>query len=157
MNGRAIRGRLLSFRQRPEGRDDVGAFSYIEDGLIVVGSDGRITYSGIHDAAKVPAGSTVDDHRPHLISAGFVDPHIHFVQMQVVGSYAANLLEWLNTYTFIEEQRFADPVHGARIASAFFDELIRQGTTTASAFCSAPSPSRSTLRRTPICSASMRG
>lgn len=136
MSSRAIRGRLLSFRQRPEGRDDIGAYSYVEDGLILVGADGRITFSGAYDASRIPKESTVDDQRPNLISAGFIDPHIHFVQMQVVGSYAANLLEWLNTYTFIEEQRFSDPVHGSRIASAFFDELIRQGTTTASAFCS---------------------
>ncbi len=51
--------------------------------------------------------------------------------MQVIGSYAANLLEWLDSYTFVEEQRFGDEAHAARIASKFFDELIRHGTTTA--------------------------
>ena len=76
------------------------------------------------------------DHRPNLILPGFIDPHIHFPQMQVIGSYAANLLEWLNTYTFVEEQKFADAAHATRIASRFFDELIRHGTTTAAAYCS---------------------
>ena len=33
--------------------------------------------------------------------------------MQVIGSYAGSLLEWLNTYTFVEEQTFADPAHAA--------------------------------------------
>ena len=75
------------------------------------------------------------DHRPHLIMPGFIDTHIHYPQMQVVGSYAKDLLEWLNTYTFIEEQRFADEGHAARIAGLFFDELIRHGTTTAAAYC----------------------
>jgi len=42
----------------------------------------------------------------------------------------------LNKYTFVEEQKFGSAEHGARIASAFFDELIRQGTTTAAAYCS---------------------
>ena len=56
--------------------------------------------------------------------------------MQVIASYAANLLEWLNTYTFVEEQRFSDEKHARRIASRFFDELIRHGTTTAAAYCS---------------------
>ena len=55
--------------------------------------------------------------------------------MQVIGSYAGALLEWLNTYTFVEEQKFADGVHAARIASRFFDELIRHGTTTAVTYC----------------------
>src|SRR5690606_9311322 len=65
-----------------------------------------------------------------------IDPHIHFPQMQVIGSYAAALLEWLNTYTFVEEQKFVDPVHAGRIASSFFDALIRHGTTSAAAYCS---------------------
>ena len=33
---------------------------------------------------------------------------MHFPQMQVIGSYAAHLLEWLNTYTFAEETQFVD-------------------------------------------------
>jgi guanine deaminase len=67
---------------------------------------------------------------------GFIDMHLHFPQMQVIGSYASNLLEWLNTYTFVEEQKFVDPRHSERIAGRFFDELTRYGTTTAVAYCS---------------------
>lgn len=56
--------------------------------------------------------------------------------MQVIGSYAANLLEWLNTYTFPEECRFVETAHAQRIATHFYDELLRHGTTTAAAYCS---------------------
>jgi guanine deaminase len=56
--------------------------------------------------------------------------------MQVIGSYAANLLEWLNTYTFPEECRFVESAHAERIAGFFYDEMIRHGTTTAVAYCS---------------------
>jgi guanine deaminase len=134
-SGKILRGRVLSFLDEPQGIDDHGSYRYIEDGAVVVGSDGRIITVGEFrpDAA---AHHEVIDHRPHLILAGFIDPHIHFPQMQVIGSYAANLLEWLNTYTFVEEQRFGDAAHATRIASAFFDELVRHGTTTAAAYCS---------------------
>jgi guanine deaminase len=47
------------------------------------------------------------------------------------------LLEWLEKYTFVEEQKFADPAHAARNAEFFLDELARNGTTTALAYCSA--------------------
>ena len=63
---------------------------------------------------------------------GFIDPHIHFPQTQVIASYGAQLLEWLEKYTFVEEQKFADPAHAARNAEFFLDELARNGTTTAS-------------------------
>jgi guanine deaminase len=49
----------------------------------------------------------------------------------VIASYGAQLLDWLHTYTFVEEQRFADPDHCARNADFFLDELFRNGTTTA--------------------------
>ena len=132
-----LRGRVLSFLEEPQGRDDHASYRYIEDGAVVIG-DGKILMVGEwneraashHDAAEII------DHRPNLILPGFIDPHIHFPQMQVIGAYAAALLEWLNTYTFVEEQRFGDEAHSTRIASRFFDELIRHGTTTAAAYCS---------------------
>lgn len=136
MTAKILRGRVLSFSRRPEHADDRKAYTYLEDGGVAVGTDGRIAAVGAFASITKSHPGTVIDHRPHLICAGFVDPHLHFVQMQVVGSYAANLLEWLNTYTFVEEQRFDDPVHAARIATAFFDELIRHGTTSAAAYCS---------------------
>ena len=132
-----LRGRLLSFVDCPRGIDDAASHRYESDGgLLVVG--GRIARIGAYGAVKAaaPAGVREIDHRPHLILPGFIDPHIHFPQMQVIASYAASLLEWLNSYTFVEEQRFSEPGHAARIACRFFDELIRHGTTTAAAYCS---------------------
>ncbi len=129
-----LRGRVLTFLREPESLDDVASYRYIEDGAVVIGG-GKIIMVGEFNP-KAAAHHTVVDHRPHLIMPGFIDPHIHFPQMQVIGSYAGSLLEWLNTYTFVEEQRFADGGHAARIASRFLDELIRHGTTTAAAYCS---------------------
>lgn len=138
MTARLLRGRILTFRNEPlDGEADVSAFSYFEDGGLLI-RDGHVAAAG--DFATLArgegAGAEVVDHRPHLILPGFIDTHIHFPQMQVVGSYAGQLLEWLNKYTFVEEQRFVDEAHAARIASCFFDELVRHGTTTAVAYCS---------------------
>ena len=131
-----LRGRLLSFRDKPASADDHSAYRYVEDGAVLI-EDGVIKASGDYAdvSAQLDEGIVTHDHRPHLLSAGFIDTHIHYSQMQVVGSYAPALLEWLNTYTFVEEQRFADPDHAARIASVFFDEMVRHGTTTAVAYC----------------------
>jgi guanine deaminase len=134
---RLLRGRLLSFLRQPEDLQDDGSYVYHQDGGLLI-EDGKIAAVGDYSVIRKQAPEDVEaiDHRPHLIMPGFIDPHIHFPQMQVVGSYAGNLLEWLNTYTFVEEQRFVDPAHAARIASKFFDELVRYGTTTAVAYCS---------------------
>jgi guanine deaminase len=131
-----FRARLLDFTDEPMDGDAGGGYRYIEDGALAV-VDGVIAAQG--DYASVMRGfheAVHIDHRPHLIMAGFIDTHIHFPQMQVVGSYAGALMEWLNKYTFVEEQKFKNTDHAERIARCFFDELVNHGTTTAVAYCS---------------------
>ena len=128
------RGRLLWFEREPEGADDTAAFHYIEDGGIGV-SERKIVWSGRwSDLPAAARGRDYADHRPHLILPGFIDCHIHFPQGQVVASYAGSLLEWLNTYTFVEEQKYADPAHAERMADRFLAMLLAHGTTTAVAY-----------------------
>jgi guanine deaminase len=131
---KVLRGRVLTFVEEPQAVDDHASYRYIEDGAVVIG-DGKILMVGEFNA-KAASHHKVIDHRPNLILPGLIDPHIHFPQMQVIGSYAAGLLEWLNTYTFVEEQKFMAYEHSLRIAGLFFDELVRHGTTTAAAYCS---------------------
>ncbi|MDX0439829.1 guanine deaminase [Sinorhizobium medicae] len=132
-----IRGRTLSFHREPQGIDDKASYAYESDGALLV-ENGVITASGAYVAVRagVPENVAEVDHRPHLIVPGFIDTHLHFPQMQVMASYAANLLEWLNSYTFPEECRFVETAHAERIARHFFDEMVRHGTTTAAAYCS---------------------
>ncbi|MGO7589876.1 guanine deaminase [Rhizobium leguminosarum] len=132
-----LRGRLLSFHRAPLSLADSQSYLYEEDGGLLM-TDGLITAVGPYGDVKAKAAEdTIEiDHRPHLIMPGFIDMHLHFPQMQVIASYAGNLLEWLNTYTFPEECRFVESAHAKRIATHFFDEMIRHGTTTAVAYCS---------------------
>ncbi len=136
MSQTLIRGRLLTFLAEPQGPDDQAAYRYEEDGALLV-EGGMIRAVGSFADLRVQAPeATIDDQRPHLILPGFIDTHLHFPQVQVIASWGAQLLDWLNTYTFPEETRFADPQHAAVMARAFFDELTRYGTTTAVAYCS---------------------
>ncbi|MEM9578979.1 MAG: guanine deaminase [Pseudomonadota bacterium] len=136
MTQKLLRGRLMTFHRRPRNGDDADSYTYLQDGALLL-RDGMIEARGhfAEISAQAPA-APVTDHRPHLMVAGFIDPHIHFPQMQVIASWGAQLLDWLNNYTFPEEIRFACPDHSAGIATAFFDQLIAHGTTTAVAFCS---------------------
>ncbi|QMV01078.1 guanine deaminase [Devosia sp. D6-9] len=129
-----LRGRVFTFIEEPQGIDDTASYRYLEDGAVTIGN-GKIIAVGDYSPADA-AGAEVIDHRPSLIMPGFIDLHLHYVQMQVIGSYAPALLDWLHAYTFVEEQKFGQQGHAAAIATSFFDELIRNGTTTAVAYCS---------------------
>ena len=69
-----------------------------------------------------------------IIAPGFVDMHIHYPQLDVIGSPAEGLLPWLENYTFPHEKRFVAQDYAASSASFFIAELLRNGVTTASAF-----------------------
>ncbi len=131
-----LRGRTLTFVSEPQGIEDSASYRYHEDGGVLV-DGGRIVATG--DFAPLAAGigrdAEVVDHRPHLILPGFIDAHVHMPQMQVIASYGAELLDWLNNYTFPEETKFRDAQHSRRIARLFLDEMVSQGTTTVAAYC----------------------
>ncbi|MEE9455169.1 MAG: guanine deaminase [Paracoccaceae bacterium] len=133
MTQKILRGRVLSFTACPKNADDHAAYTYVEDGALCL-ENGQIVAMGAFD--EMPQDVPVTDHRPHLLMAGFIDTHNHFVQMQVIGSYGAQLLDWLENYTFPAETKFNDPDHSARIATQYFDEMLRHGTTTPVAYCS---------------------
>ena len=127
-----IRGRTLSFHADPAETEN--AFTYHEDGAVIT-ENGKIAAIGDYASLRDPALPEID-HRPYLILPGFIDTHIHFPQVQVIASWGAQLLDWLNTYTFPEESRFAQQGHAPLMAEKFLDLLLSHGTTTALAFCS---------------------
>ena len=109
---------------------------YYEDGLMVIEGE-RIVEVGDYAELSVRYSSegSIVRFKDSLIMPGFIDCHIHYPQYKVISSYGSSLLEWLNKYTFVEEQKFSDSDYAAKIAELFLDELIKNGTTTAMTFC----------------------
>lgn len=140
-----LRGRLLTFHHEPAGPDDKDAFSYVEDGAVLI-RDGMIAATGDYAIVALnAAGAEVTDHRPHILMAGFIDAHIHFPQVQIIASWGSQLLDWLNGYTFPAEAEYADAQHARAMAGKFCSLLTDHGTTTAAAFCSCHNSSTEAL------------
>lgn len=134
---RAIRGRVLTFLDDPAIVGSQPSHRYWTDGLILIDDKGHISWIGEASllAGDLPSSLPVDHYPGKLILPGFIDTHVHYSQTQVIASYGAQLLDWLQTYTFVEEQKFSDPEHARRVAGFFLDELLRNGTTTAAVYC----------------------
>jgi guanine deaminase len=107
------------------------SYRYFEQGHVAVDDEGRIASVG--EWSEAPAGEVVDL-ASYLVTPGFVDTHLHAPQLEMIGSYGGHLLEWLNTYTFPTERKFEDAEHARRVARAFYDELLRNGTLCALVF-----------------------
>lgn len=131
----AIRACVLHCLADPgeAGRND--AWEYFDDGLLLF-DGGRIVEAG--DAGRLlgalPAHARIKDLRGKLIVPGFIDCHVHFPQLDIIGSYGEQLLDWLNRYAYPAESRFADADHAREVARSFVTELLRNGTTTALVF-----------------------
>jgi len=109
------------------------------DGLLVIGLNAQgqevVQAVGSYQQLAPRYADVPVTHWPgRIIAPGFVDMHIHFPQVDVIGSPAEGLLPWLEHYTFPQEMRFADPAHCAEVARFFVAELLRHGVTTALAF-----------------------
>ncbi len=126
----AIRGQLLTFHDDPFVQDLAECMVYESDAIVVM-ENGIITQVGPADTIDVPA-----IHYPNcLITAGFVDCHVHYPQTQMIAAYGEQLIDWLNKYTFQVEQAFASKEHGREVAQVYLDECLRNGVTTAMVYC----------------------
>ena len=131
----ALRASILHCLADPGDESNRSAYEYFEDGLLVV-DEGHIVATG--NATKLlselAADTAVIDYAGKLIVPGFIDCHVHFPQLDIIGSYGAQLLDWLNRYAFPAEAKFADPDYAREVAGVFIDELLKNGTTTALVF-----------------------
>ena len=134
----AFRGALVHFLDDPgDAESTTPAVQAFEDALLVVDA-GRVVATGDYAtlAPTLAPSTAVVDYRPGIMLPGFVDTHVHSVQTDVIASYGRDLLDWLNRATFPAEARFADHAHAEEVAAFFLDQLLANGTTTASVFSS---------------------
>lgn len=75
------------------------------------------------------AGAPLTDYGSSVMIPAFSDLHVHAPQYPQRGLGMDLLLaDWLNTYTFPQEARFADPGYAAEVYEAFLKSLIDNGT-----------------------------
>ena len=131
----AVRGAALTLDADPFAVPSAEALRHEPDALVVM-QDGRITAFGAADRLlpTLPPGTPLTRYANALIIPGFVDAHVHYAQLPIIGAFGRTLLDWLEHYTFVVEARGADPVFAATTAEAYLDECLRQGITSASVY-----------------------
>ena len=132
------RGNIL-FTPTPE------AFCVLERGYIVVAEDGTIegvyrgrdarVPSGVEALPEAYAGTDVRDFGEALLIPAMNDLHVHAPQYRNMGiAMDMELLPWLNTYTFPEEERYADLAYADHMYRRFVHDLWLHGTMRAAVF-----------------------
>ncbi len=125
----ALHGNILSVPQ-------LGVLDAVKNGYMVLNGDGVI--EGVFE--KLPErfkSAQLADYGDALIMQSFCDMHLHAPQYPMLGmGMDLPLLDWLNTYTFRTEARFADPEYARMHYRNLADRLVGYGTTRVCMFSS---------------------
>ena len=132
----ALRGGLLTYTDDPFLKEMDQCLVFTDDAIILI-QDGEILDFGSAEEMRtqIPDGVEIIHYKDCIISAGFIDTHVHYSQTQIIAAFGEQLIDWLNTYTFVAEQQFVDKDHARQVAKLFLQECLRHGTTTASVYC----------------------
>ena len=113
----------------------LGRLEILEHGWMLL-EDGTIRGLWREKPAQY-AALPVTDYGNALVMQSFADMHLHAPQYPMLGmGMDLPLLDWLNTYTFKTEARFADTDYARRVYRRLAGDLITNGTTRVCMFSS---------------------
>ena len=127
-----IRGRVFHTPRNPF--EEEGALEVFESGALVLEGDVIAAVGEYSDLKTQFPDAEMLDFEGAFILPGFVDTHVHYPQIPVLGAMGLRLLEWLEQRTLPEEEQFADVVYAREQAQVFLSQLLKNGTTTALVF-----------------------
>ena len=129
--GEIVRAALFHTPRNPF-HDGAGLEVFSDAGLLI--EEGRIrALASYAEIRQVHPDAAVRDLRGGFILPGFVDTHVHYPQVRVLGGLGYSLLDWLDRRTLPEEARLAEPAYAASVAREFLHSLASHGTTTSGA------------------------
>ena len=107
---------------------------FFPEGALVI-SEGKVVQIGYYkDIRQKYPEVLCENYSGKLILPGFIDTHIHYPQMEILGSLGYRLMDWLNGFAYPAETFFKDSAHAGYVAELFVQELFRNGTTSCAVF-----------------------
>jgi guanine deaminase len=106
----------------------------LEDGALAIEAGKIVACDDYGTVRALYPDAGVRGLRDGCILPGFIDTHIHFPQVRVIGGLGYSLLDWLEQLTLPEEAKFADITYARTVAGEFVRNLAAHGTTTALVF-----------------------
>ncbi len=110
------------------------AFAAYADGALVFDGKKILACGAYATVRKEHPDAELLDHRGAFLLPGFVDTHVHFPQLTIIGSMGLPLLEWLKQRTFPAEAALGGVQAAETAADIFLERLAANGTTAAVVF-----------------------
>ena len=127
-----VRAQVAHTPRNPFAED--AALQAFSDGAVAF-SEGRVVACGSWPEVRIghPEAEVLDA-RDAFLLPGFVDCHVHFPQIRVIGAMGLELMDWLRERCLPEEARLVDSSYAGVVADEFVRGLAANGTTSALVF-----------------------
>ncbi len=107
----------------------------VKDGIVLC--EGNLVVDVYNSLPTEYENVTLTDYGNKIIIPGLVDLHVHAPQYAFKGmGMDLELLDWLNTFAFVEETKFSDIEYAKKVYSKFAEDLKNSATTRACVFAS---------------------
>lgn len=113
---------------------DEGALHVQQDGGLLVDGGNILASSEFSALRAAHPTARVTELRGGVLLPGFIDTHVHYPQVRIIGGLGRPLLDWLEHVTLPEEARLSDSDYARAVAQDFLHGLRCNGTTTALVF-----------------------
>lgn len=110
------------------------ALETFPDGALVFDNDAILAVGEYATLRQQFSDARVLQYPNAFLLPGFVDTHVHYPQVPIIGAMGLRLMEWLETRTLPEEAKLADATYARKQAKTFLRQLAKNGTTTALVF-----------------------
>ncbi|MEO6510169.1 MAG: guanine deaminase [Nocardioides sp.] len=123
-----------TFIDTPDNPFRGGVLRVSTDGAVLVRDEVIVARGTAEGLRAEHPDEAVIDLTGGLVLPGFVDTHVHFPQVRMIGALGMPLLDWLEHSALPEEARLADTTYADEVATEFVSGLTAAGTTTALVF-----------------------
>lgn len=127
-----IRAKVAHCPRNPFAQE--GALEAFEDGALAFDGGSVVGCGGSREVLADHPDAAVIDARDSILLPGFVDCHVHYPQIGVIGAMGLELMDWLRSKALPEEVRLGDEGYARSVAAMFVRALAANGTTTALVF-----------------------
>ena len=128
-------GTVLSFTENPFHYGLTDSVNIAENTAVLIDGNKIKEIGSPNQLVANAPDAEVYNFQEKLLMSGFIDAHAHYPQTPIIASWGKRLIDWLNTYTFPEEEKYGNSKYAEKIAELYLNFLISNGTTSVSTYC----------------------
>ena len=128
-------GTILSFNENPFHYELTDSVNIDENTAVLIDGNKIKKIGSPNKLIADTPDAEVYNFEEKLLMSGFIDAHAHYPQTPIIASWGKRLIDWLNTYTFPEEEKYGNLKYAEKVAELYLNFLLSNGTTSVSTYC----------------------